>query len=151
MRESDIPLTAVSTQKGMLWEWLVMPQGLANAPATSSSLVGNGSYLIDPMHTRTFMTSLSIVVLWTAGQMSIIVLKIYKRCSSACVRSNKFDANQSKCILDADAILFLGCSLLCEAFERIPIFWKLCLIIRFRITKMNNVSGLAVPIFFTKV
>uniref|UniRef100_H3H5J0 Reverse transcriptase domain-containing protein n=1 Tax=Phytophthora ramorum TaxID=164328 RepID=H3H5J0_PHYRM len=34
MRESDIPLTAVSTPSGMLWEWLVMPQGLENAPAT---------------------------------------------------------------------------------------------------------------------
>jgi hypothetical protein len=32
MRESDIPLTAVSTPSGMLWEWLVMPQGLTNAP-----------------------------------------------------------------------------------------------------------------------
>uniref|UniRef100_H3H916 Reverse transcriptase domain-containing protein n=1 Tax=Phytophthora ramorum TaxID=164328 RepID=H3H916_PHYRM len=34
MRESDIPLTAVSTPSGMLWEWLVMPQGPKNAPAT---------------------------------------------------------------------------------------------------------------------
>ncbi|KAG2882125.1 hypothetical protein PC119_g23000 [Phytophthora cactorum] len=33
MRESDIPLTAVSTPSGMLWEWLVMLQGLKNAPA----------------------------------------------------------------------------------------------------------------------
>jgi hypothetical protein len=32
MRESDVPLTAVSTPSGMLWEWLVMPQGLKNAP-----------------------------------------------------------------------------------------------------------------------
>ncbi|KAG3232369.1 hypothetical protein PI124_g22547 [Phytophthora idaei] len=39
MRESDIPLTAVSTPSGMLWEWLVMPQGLSNAPATFSRLV----------------------------------------------------------------------------------------------------------------
>ncbi|KAG3079355.1 hypothetical protein PI124_g23111 [Phytophthora idaei] len=31
MHESDIPLTAVSTPSGMLWEWLVMPQGLKNA------------------------------------------------------------------------------------------------------------------------
>ncbi|CAH0488359.1 unnamed protein product [Peronospora farinosa] len=28
MRYSDIPFTAVSTPSGMLWEWLVMPQGL---------------------------------------------------------------------------------------------------------------------------
>ncbi|KAF1328721.1 reverse transcriptase, partial [Globisporangium splendens] len=39
MRESDVPLTAVSTPSGMLWEWLVMPQGLKNAPATFNRLV----------------------------------------------------------------------------------------------------------------
>ncbi|KAE8974860.1 hypothetical protein PR002_g25778 [Phytophthora rubi] len=39
MRESDIPLTAVSTPSGMLWEWLVMPQGLKNAPATFNRCV----------------------------------------------------------------------------------------------------------------
>ncbi|POM60964.1 Pol protein, partial [Phytophthora palmivora] len=38
MRESDIPLTAVSTPSGMLWEWLVMTQGLSNAPATFNRL-----------------------------------------------------------------------------------------------------------------
>ncbi|GMF57359.1 unnamed protein product [Phytophthora fragariaefolia] len=39
MRESDIPLTAVSTPSGMLWKWLVMPQGLKNAPATFNRCV----------------------------------------------------------------------------------------------------------------
>ncbi|KAE9275193.1 hypothetical protein PR003_g29402, partial [Phytophthora rubi] len=34
MRESDIPLMAVSTPSGMLWEWLVMPQGMSNTPVT---------------------------------------------------------------------------------------------------------------------
>ncbi|KAE8958780.1 hypothetical protein PR002_g30757 [Phytophthora rubi] len=39
MRESDIHLTAVSTPSGMLWEWLVMPQGLKNAPVTFNRCV----------------------------------------------------------------------------------------------------------------
>ena len=39
MRPSDIPLTAVSTPSGMLWEWLVMPQGLKIAPATFNRMM----------------------------------------------------------------------------------------------------------------
>ena len=41
MRETDVSMTAVSTPSGMLWEWLVMPQGLKNAPATFNRLVAH--------------------------------------------------------------------------------------------------------------
>ncbi|POM68429.1 Hypothetical protein PHPALM_15412 [Phytophthora palmivora] len=52
MRESDIPLTAVSTPSGMLWERLVMPQGLSNASATFNRLV---TQLFRPLRTFTQM------------------------------------------------------------------------------------------------
>ncbi|POM72343.1 LOW QUALITY PROTEIN: Pol protein, partial [Phytophthora palmivora] len=38
MWESDIPLTAVTTTIGMLWECIVMPQRLSNTPATFDRL-----------------------------------------------------------------------------------------------------------------
>ena len=41
MREKDIPYTAVSTPSGMLWECLVMPQRLSNAPDTFNRCVTN--------------------------------------------------------------------------------------------------------------
>ncbi len=39
LRHCDIPKTAVSTPSGMLWEWLVMPMELSNAPATFNRVV----------------------------------------------------------------------------------------------------------------
>jgi hypothetical protein len=37
MRASDIPLTAVSTPSGMLWEWLVMPQGTCDVQSSGDA------------------------------------------------------------------------------------------------------------------
>ena len=39
MRESYIPLTAVCTPSGVIWEWIVLPQGLSKTPVTSNLLV----------------------------------------------------------------------------------------------------------------
>ena len=41
IRESDVSKTAVSTPSGMLWEWLVMSQGLKDAPATFNRVVAH--------------------------------------------------------------------------------------------------------------
>ncbi|KAG3086015.1 hypothetical protein PI125_g19054 [Phytophthora idaei] len=39
MRRSDV--TAVRTPSGMLWEWIVMPQGQKYAPATFNRMVSH--------------------------------------------------------------------------------------------------------------
>ena len=41
MREKDIEYNAVSTPSGMLWEWLVIPQGLSNGPTKFNRCVTN--------------------------------------------------------------------------------------------------------------
>ncbi|KAG3053096.1 hypothetical protein PI125_g26057 [Phytophthora idaei] len=108
MRESDIALTAVSTPTGMLWEWLVMPQGLKNAPATFNRCVTHllrsvrdfaPSYFDDAfVHSRA-----------VNGKTDAEVHKEHLRKLLGLMLKHKLYANMKKCIFGASEIPILGC------------------------------------------
>ncbi|GMF44019.1 unnamed protein product [Phytophthora fragariaefolia] len=79
MRESDIPLTAVSTPGGMLWEWLVMPQGLSNAQP--------------------------LLIAWSHNCLDHCVRS---HILFEAMRANKLFANIDKCVFGAEEIKVLG-------------------------------------------
>uniref|UniRef100_H3H8Q0 Reverse transcriptase domain-containing protein n=1 Tax=Phytophthora ramorum TaxID=164328 RepID=H3H8Q0_PHYRM len=108
MRESDIPLTAVSTPSGMLWEWLVMPQGLKNAPATFNRCVTHllrsvrdfaPSYFDDVFFHSRAVNGRSDVEMHTEHLRKLLEL----------MRKHKLYANLKKCIFGATEIPVLGC------------------------------------------
>ncbi|KAE9022197.1 hypothetical protein PR003_g9909 [Phytophthora rubi] len=110
MRESDIPLTAVSTPSGMLWEWLVMAQGLSNAPATFNRLV---TQLIRPMRhfVQTYFDSIFVHSRVSEDKTAVEAHLGHLREVLLCMRENRLYANINKCIFGAEEIPFLGCFL----------------------------------------
>ncbi|POM79364.1 Reverse transcriptase, partial [Phytophthora palmivora] len=108
MREGDIPLTAVSTPSGMLWEWLVMPQGLSNAPATFNRLVPQ---LFRPLRTstQTYFDDIFVHSRAEGGQTAMEVHRRHLRRVFEVMRANKVYANIDKCIFAAEEIKVLGC------------------------------------------
>ena len=108
MRASDIPLTAVSTPSGMLWEWLVMPQGLSNAPATFNRLV---TQLFRPHrgYAQTYFDDIFVHSRAEHGRSDVSNHIDHLRAVLECMRTNKLYANASKCIFGAEEIPFLGC------------------------------------------
>ncbi|GMF11857.1 unnamed protein product [Phytophthora lilii] len=108
MRGSNIPLTAVSTPSGMLWEWLVMPQGLKNTPATFNRCVTHllrsvrdfaPSYFDDVfVHSRAVDGK-------TEGEMH----RVHLRKLLGLMRKHKLYAILKKCIFGANEIPVLGC------------------------------------------
>ncbi|POM75994.1 LOW QUALITY PROTEIN: Pol protein [Phytophthora palmivora] len=105
---SNIPLTAVSTPSGMLWEWLVMPHGLSNAPAAFNRFV---TQLFRPlrMFAQTNFDDIFVHSRAEGGQTAMEVhLKRLRRVFEA-MTSNKLYANTDKCVLAAEEIKVLGC------------------------------------------
>ena len=108
MRADDIPLTAVSTPSGMLWEWLVMPQGLSNAPATFNRLV---TQLFRPHrgYAQTYFDDVFVHSRADQGRSEVDNHIDHLRAVLECMRTHKLYANASKCIFGAEEIPFLGC------------------------------------------
>uniref|UniRef100_H3H7S3 Reverse transcriptase domain-containing protein n=1 Tax=Phytophthora ramorum TaxID=164328 RepID=H3H7S3_PHYRM len=108
MRERDIPLTAVSTPNGMLWEWLVMTQGLSNAPATFNRLV---TQLFRPLRafTQTYFDDNFVHSRAEEGKTAIEVHLEHLRRVFMVMRANKLYANIDKCVFAAQEIKVIGC------------------------------------------
>ncbi|KAG3114806.1 hypothetical protein PI125_g6112 [Phytophthora idaei] len=108
MREPNIPLVAVSTPSGMLWEWLLMPQGLSNTPATFNRLV---TQLFRPLHAYALAYSDDIFVHNRAeeGQTAMEVYWRHLRRVFVAMRANKLHASIDKRVVAAEEIKVLGC------------------------------------------
>ncbi|GMG16297.1 unnamed protein product [Phytophthora fragariaefolia] len=110
MSESDMPLTAVSTPSGRLWKWLVMPQGLSNAPAMFNRLV---TQLFWPMRhfVHTYFDDISVHSRASEGKTAVDAHLGHLREVLLCMRENHLYANINKCIFGAHEIPFLACFL----------------------------------------
>ena len=97
MRASDIPLTAISTPRNMLWEWLVMPQGLSNALATFNRLV---TQLLRPRraYAQTYFDDICVHSRAEQGRADVDNHIDHLRAVLECMCNNKLYANASKCI-----------------------------------------------------
>ncbi|KAG3173874.1 hypothetical protein PC128_g18198 [Phytophthora cactorum] len=108
MRESDTPLTAVSTPSGMLWEWLVMPQGLKNVPATFNRCV---THLLRSVRdfAPSYFDDVFIHSPAVNGKTDVEVHIEHLRKLLGLMRKHQFYANLKKCIFGASEIPILGC------------------------------------------
>ena len=110
MDEGSTALTAVSTPSGMLYEWLVMPQGLKNAPATFNRVV---SMLLRPL--RAFAPSYfdDVYIHSRAdpqrGKTACDVHLEHLRAVFDVMRANELYGSLAKCLFCQDEIPVLGC------------------------------------------
>ncbi|KAG3064228.1 hypothetical protein PI125_g24223 [Phytophthora idaei] len=109
MRESDIPLTTVTTPSGMLWEWLVMPQGLKKAPATFNRCV---THLLRSVRdfAPSYFDDVFVHSRAVNGKTDVDVHKEHLRKLLGLMRKHKLYANLKKCIFGASGIPSLGVS-----------------------------------------
>ncbi|KAG3082671.1 hypothetical protein PI124_g19669 [Phytophthora idaei] len=92
MRACDAALTAVSTPSGMLWEWLVMPQGLSNAPATFNRLVTQ-LFRSRRAYAPTYFDDIFVHTRVEHGKSDVENHVEHLRTVFECMRTNKLYAN----------------------------------------------------------
>ncbi|POM60218.1 reverse transcriptase [Phytophthora palmivora] len=107
MRERDVPLTAVSATSDMLWECLVMPQGLKNAPATFNRCVTHLLPSVREFAPRYF-DGIFIHSRSVNGKTDIEMHRVHLRKLLGLMRKHKL-SNLKKCIFGASEIPVLGC------------------------------------------
>ncbi|KAG3076253.1 hypothetical protein PC122_g13622 [Phytophthora cactorum] len=108
IHESDIALTVVSTPSGILWEWLVMPQGLKNAPATFNRCV---THLLRSVRdfAPSYFDDVFVHNRAVNGRPDVEVHKDHLRKLLGLMRKHKLYANLKKCIFGASEIPIIGC------------------------------------------
>ena len=143
MRASDIPLTAVRTPSIMLWEWLVIPQGLSNSPATFNRLVTQ-RFGPHRNYAQTYFDGIFVHSRakqgWSDVENHIGHLRAVLECSAI--------TNCTPTRLDAFSVqrrfLFSAVSLVSASFVRIPLRSKIYWTVRFLRTKyLRKWLGLA--------
>ena len=95
MRASDIPLTAVSGPSGMIWEWLVMPQGLYNSPSTFNRPVTQ-FFRPHRAYARTYFDDIFAHIRAEQRRSDVDNHIDHLRAVLECMHTNKLYANASK-------------------------------------------------------
>ncbi|KAF4032791.1 Calponin homology domain-containing proteinromo [Phytophthora infestans] len=101
-------MSAVSTPSSMLWEWLVIPQGLKNAPATFNRMV---SHVLRQLRdfAPSYFDDIFVHSRAKGGLSALEVHLKHLRQVFQVVRATKLYANLKKCIFCAPEIPVLGC------------------------------------------
>ena len=108
MRSKVVPLTAVSTPSGMLYEYLVLPQGVSNGPATFNRLV---THVFRPLraYCRTYFDDIFVFSKAEENRSAMEVHKDHLKAVLDLMRQNKFYGKLAKCTFGASEIPVLGC------------------------------------------
>ena len=101
MEEADIPKTAFRTQYGF-WEWVVLPMGLSNAPATFQRAMND---MFRPYLDRFVLVYLDDILIFSRSAEEHLD---HLRTVLQTLRDNKFFAKGKKCEFFMKEIMFLG-------------------------------------------